>query len=203
LDEEGGRMTQRSDLEHIIEWVPNESRVLDLGCGEGELLEALIDTKQVSGVGVDIDISNIAKALNRGLQVLQQDMELGLDNFSAKSFDAVIVAYSLQVLSQPHELLDRVADIGNEVIVSFPNFGHWRSRLALLLGGKMPKTRSLPYNWYDTPNIHFCTIVDFEALCRELKITILEKRTMGPIDVLSSLWPNLFAKSATYRVKRQ
>ena len=196
-------MTQRSDLEHIIEWVPNESRVLDLGCGEGELLEALINAKQVSGVGVDIDIGNLAKALNRGLQVLQQDMELGLDNFSAKSFDAVIVAYSLQVLSQPHELLDRVADIGNEVIVSFPNFGHWRSRLALLLGGKMPKTRSLPYNWYDTPNIHFCTIADFETLCRELKITILEKRTMGPIDLLSSLWPNLFAKSATYRVKRQ
>lgn len=196
-------MTQRRDLEHIIDWVPSESRVLDLGCGEGELLEALIDAKQVSGVGVDIDISNVAKALDRGLQVLQQDMELGLDNFSAKSFDAVIVAYSLQVLSQPHELLDRVADIGIEVIVSFPNFGHWRSRLALLLGGKMPKTRSLPYNWYDTPNIHFCTIADFEALCRELKITILEKRTMGPVNLLSSLWPNLFAKSATYRVKRQ
>ena len=196
-------MTPRSDLEHIIDWVPSESRVLDLGCGEGELLEALIDAKQVSGVGVDIDISNVAKALDRGLQVLQQDMELGLDNFSAKSFDAVIVAYSLQVLSQPHELLDRVADIGIEVIVSFPNFGHWRSRLALLLGGKMPKTRSLPYNWYDTPNIHFCTIADFEALCRELQITILEKRTMGPVNLLSSLWPNLFAKSATYRVKRQ
>ncbi len=196
-------MTQRTDLEHIINWVPSESRVLDLGCGEGELLEALIDAKQVSGVGVDIDISNVAKALDRGLQVLQQDMELGLDNFSAKSFDAVIVAYSLQVLSQPHELLDRVADIGIEVIVSFPNFGHWRSRLALLLGGKMPKTRSLPYNWYDTPNIHFCTIADFEALCRELQITILEKRTMGPVNLLSSLWPNLFAKSATYRVKRQ
>jgi len=196
-------MTQRRDLEHIIDWVPSESRVLDLGCGEGELLEALIDAKQVSGVGVDIDINNVAKALDRGLQVLQQDMELGLDNFAAKSFDAVIVAYSLQVLSQPHELLDRVADIGIEVIVSFPNFGHWRSRLALLLGGKMPKTRSLPYNWYDTPNIHFCTIADFEALCRELQITILEKRTMGPVDLLSSLWPNLFAKSATYRVKRQ
>jgi methionine biosynthesis protein MetW len=203
LDEEGCGMTQRSDLEHIIDWVPSESRVLDLGCGEGELLEALIDAKQVSGVGVDIDIRNVAKALDRGLQVLQQDMELGLDNFSAKSFDAVIVAYSLQVLSQPHELLDRVADIGIEVIVSFPNFGHWRSRLALLLGGKMPKTRSLPYNWYDTPNIHFCTIADFEALCRELQITILEKRTMGPVNLLSSLWPNLFAKSATYRVKRQ
>ena len=196
-------MTQRRDLEHIIDWVPSESRVLDLGCGEGELLEALIDAKQVSGVGVDIDICNVAKALDRGLQVLQQDMELGLDNFSAKSFDAVIVAYSLQVLSQPHELLDRVANIGIEVIVSFPNFGHWRSRLALLLGGKMPKTRSLPYNWYDTPNIHFCTIADFEALCRELQITILEKRTMGPVNLLSSLWPNLFAKSATYRVKRQ
>jgi len=196
-------MTQRRDLEHIIDWVPSESRVLDLGCGEGELLDALIDAKQVSGVGVDIDISNVAKALGRGLQVLQQDMELGLDNFSEKSFDAVIVAYSLQVLSQPHELLDRVADIGIEVIVSFPNFGHWRSRLALLLGGKMPKTRSLPYNWYDTPNIHFCTIADFEALCRELQITILEKRTMGPVNLLSSLWPNLFAKSATYRVKRQ
>ena len=196
-------MMQRRDIEHIIDWVPNESRVLDLGCGEGELLEALIDAKQVSGVGVDIDISNVARALDRGLQVLQQDMELGLDNFSTKSFDAVIVAYSLQVLSQPHELLDRVADIGIEVIVSFPNFGHWRSRLALLLGGKMPKTRSLPYNWYDTPNIHFCTIADFEALCRELQITILEKRTMGPVNLLSSLWPNLFAKSATYRVKRQ
>jgi len=196
-------MTQRRDLEHIINWVPSESRVLDLGCGEGDLLDALIDAKQVSGVGVDIDISNVAKALDRGLQVLQQDMELGLDNFSEKSFDAVIVAYSLQVLSQPHELLDRVADIGIEVIVSFPNFGHWRSRLALLLGGKMPKTRSLPYNWYDTPNIHFCTIADFEALCRELQINILEKRTTGPVNLLSSLWPNMFAKSATYRVKRQ
>ena len=98
-------MTQRRDLEHIINWVPSESSVLDLGCGEGELLEALIDAKRVSGVGVDIDISNVAKALDRGLQVLQQDMELGLDNFSAKSFDAVIVAYSLQVLSQPHDCL--------------------------------------------------------------------------------------------------
>ena len=196
-------MNQRTDIEHIIGWVEQGSRVLDLGCGDGELLATLVEAKRVSGVGVDIDVDNVAKALSRGLQVLQQDMELGLDNFADKSFDAVIVAYSLQVLSQPHELLDRVTNIGKEVIVSFPNFGHWRSRLALLMGGRMPKTRALPYNWYDTPNIHFCTIADFEDLCKELDITVLERRTMGPINLLSATWPNLFSKSATYRIQRQ
>ncbi|EHQ58463.1 methionine biosynthesis protein MetW [gamma proteobacterium HIMB55] len=192
----------RGDIDTILDWVTQGSRVLDLGCGDGDLLVALTEKKAVSGLGLDIDPENLIAAVDKGLCVVQQNMEDGLSNFNAKSFDVVIIAFSLQVLTRPHSVLERVVDIGNEAIVSFPNFGHWRSRLSLLLSGRMPKTKALPYSWFDTPNIHFCTVADFEQLCDQLQIDIIERKTSGSGHILAKLWPNLFAKSASYRIKR-
>ena len=192
----------RGDIDTILDWVTQGSRVLDLGCGDGDLLAALTEKKAVSGLGLDIDAQNLIAAVDKGLCVVQQNMEDGLSNFSRKSFDVVIIAFSLQVLTRPHNVLERVVDIGNEAIVSFPNFGHWRSRLSLLLSGRMPKTKALPYSWFDTPNIHFCTVADFEQLCDQLQIEIIERKTSGSGHILAKLWPNLFAKSASYRIKR-
>ena len=192
----------RGDIDTILDWVTQGSRVLDLGCGDGDLLAALTEKKSVSGLGLDIDAQNLIAAVDKGLCVVQQNMEDGLSNFSRKSFDVVIIAFSLQVLTRPHNVLERVVDIGNEAIVSFPNFGHWRSRLSLLLSGRMPKTKALPYSWFDTPNIHFCTVADFEQLCDQLQIDIIERKTSGSGHILAKLWPNLFAKSASYRIKR-
>jgi len=195
-------MTLRSDIDTILDWVTQGSRVLDLGCGDGELLAALTKQKAISGLGVDIDAGNLIAAVDKGLCVVQQNMEDGLSNFNSKSFDVVIIAFSLQVLTRPHTVLERVVDIGNEAIVSFPNFGHWRSRLSLLFSGRMPKTKALPYSWFDTPNIHFCTVNDFERLCDQLQIEIIERKTSEGGHILAKLWPNLFAKSASYRIQR-
>ena len=196
-------MMQRGDIDTIVSWVPEGGKVLDLGCGDGELLHQLQNEKRVEGLGVDIDPANIIAAVSRGLCVVQQDMEDGLQNFAGSRFDAVIIAYSLQVLERPHAVLERIVNIGNEAIVTFPNFGHWRSRLSLLLSGRMPKTKALPYSWFDTPNIHFCTVADFEALCKDLNIVVVERRMSSRAVLLAQLWPNLFAKSASYRITRR
>ena len=196
-------MMQRGDIDTIVSWVPEGGKVLDLGCGDGELLHRLQAEKHVEGLGVDIDPANIIAAVTKGLCVVQQDMEDGLLNFEGSRFDAVIIAYSLQVLERPHAVLERIVNIGNEAIVTFPNFGHWRSRLSLLLSGRMPKTKALPYSWFDTPNIHFCTVADFEALCKDLNIVVVERRMSSHAGLLAQLWPNLFAKSASYRITRR
>ena len=196
-------MMQRGDINTIVSWVPEGGKVLDLGCGDGELLHRLQAEKRVQGLGVDIDPANIIAAVGKGLCVVQQDMEDGLQNFEESRFDAVIIAYSLQVLERPHAVLERIVSIGNEAIVTFPNFGHWRSRLSLLLGGRMPQTKALPYSWFDTPNIHFCTVADFEALCKDLNIAVVERRMSSGVGLLAELWPNLFAKSASYRITRR
>ena len=196
-------MMQRGDIDTIVSWVPEGGKALDLGCGDGELLHRLQAEKRVEGLGVDIDPANIIAAVGKGLCVVQQDMEDGLQNFEGSRFDAVIIAYSLQVLERPHAVLERIVSIGNEAIVTFPNFGHWRSRLSLLLGGRMPQTKALPYSWFDTPNIHFCTVADFEALCKDLNIAVVERRMSSGVGLLADLWPNLFAKSASYRITRR
>lgn len=184
-------MMQRGDLDTIVSWVPEGGKVLDLGCGDGELLHRLQAEKQVEGLGIDIDPANIIVAVGKGLRVVQQDMEAGLQNFEDSRFDAVIIAYSLQVLERPHAVLERIVSIGDQAIVTFPNFGHWRSRLSLMFNGRMPKTKALPYSWFDTPNIHFCTVADFESLCKDLKIVVLERRMSSNIGLLAQLWPNL------------
>jgi len=196
-------MMQRGDIDTIVSWVPHGGKVLDLGCGGGELLHRLQTEKLVEGLGVDIDPANLIVAAGKGLSVVQQNIEDGLQNFEDSRFDVVIIAYSLQVLKRPHAVLERIVSIGGEAIVTFPNFGHWRSRLSLMFSGRMPKTKALPYSWFDTPNIHFCTVADFESLCKDLNIVVVERRMSSSMGLLAQLWPNLFAKSASYRITRR
>ena len=196
-------MMQRGDIDTIVSWVPHGGKVLDLGCGGGELLHRLQTEKLVEGLGVDIDPANLIVAVGKGLSVVQQNMEDGLQNFEDSRFDVVIIAYSLQVLKRPHAVLERIVSIGGEAIVTFPNFGHSRSRLSPMFSGRMPKTKALPYSWFDTPNIHFCTVADFESLCKDLNIVVVERRMSSSTGLLAQLWPNLFAKSASYRITRR
>ena len=196
----------RLDLTHIKEWIPRNSKVLDLGCGDGEFLRLLRDERGVSATGIEIDIVQLSAAVGRGLNVLQQDLDTGLPNFPDKSFDVVVMAHALQALHHPHRALENVVRIGSEAIVTFPNFGHWRCRLHLVLFGQMPVSRVLPYSWYDTPNIHFCTVKDFEAPCHQLDVEILAQDVVG-VDArdtwLARLWPNLFAVTAIFRIRRR
>jgi methionine biosynthesis protein MetW len=156
------------------------------------------------GVGVDIDPDNLISAVSKGLDVIQEDINEGLNCFTRSRFDVVILTHALQELTHPHLALERMVHIGEEAIVSFPNFGHWRCRTHLGLTGHMPVSKAMPRSWYDTPNIHFCTVKDFEALCSDLRIDILERATVAGAAQkwLGKWWPNLFASSAVYRIRR-
>ena len=147
-------MRIRQDLELISSWVEKNSRVLDLGCGDGSLLKMLKEQKNVSGYGIDCDVSQIKLSLDNKINVMQLDLNDGLNDFKNDTFDYVILAQSLQEIKNPEKLLKEMLRIGKEVIVSFPNMGHWNSRFQLFIGGRMPMTKELPYTWHDTPNIH-------------------------------------------------
>ncbi|GAB3486590.1 methionine biosynthesis protein MetW [Marinomonas epiphytica] len=195
----------RTDLELLNEWIQPKSRVLDLGCGPGELLEHLIGNKQVQGYGLEIDPKNINLCLEKGIPVLDQNIDEGLDNFDDHSFDLVVMTHALQQFRRPDLLLDEMLRIGKECIITFPNFGHWRNRIHLGLKGHMPVSEFLPYNWYDTPNIHFCTFNDFEHLCQEKGIKIL--RWAAVDGHLRDHWwiramPNLLSETAIFHVSR-
>ena len=195
----------RLDLAHIQRWIAPGSRVLDLGCGDGEFLELLRRERQVVGTGLEIDELNITSAVGRGLNIVQQNMDEGLGNFPDGSFDTVVMALALQAVHFPDRVLDEMLRIGGEGIVTFPNFGHWSCRLHLLSRGRMPVSRFMPYNWYDTTNIHFCTVRDFECLCEERGIRILAREMVGNTErkpLLARFWPNLFAVTAVYHISR-
>ena len=195
----------RLDLSHIQRWIAPGSRVLDLGCGDGVFLEFLRDQRQVRGTGLEIDQDYITAAISRGLNVVEQNMDEGLGNFPDQSFDTVVLALALQAVNYPDRVLEEMLRIGREGIVTFPNFGHWRCRLMLGLEGRMPISSFMPYTWYNTPNIHFCTVKDFEDLCRDKGIRILARDVVGNTKrqpLLSNKWPNLFAATAIYRITR-
>ena len=160
----------RLDLAVIQQWIKPGSRVLDLGCGDGTLLEALRDHRQVDGLGVEIEPDDITRCVARGISVIEQDLNESLGNFQTGDFDVVVMTLALQALRYPHRVLDEMLRIGGEAVVAVPNFGHWRARWYLISRGRMPVSKFLPYTWYDTPNIHFCTVRDFEALCKERHI---------------------------------
>ena len=195
----------RLDHSLISEWINANSRVLDLGCGDGTLLAALRDRKQTDGLGIEIDHDGFQGCIERGINVIEQDLNEGLKNFADQSFDMVIMAQALQTLRYPDQAIDEMLRVGRECIVTFPNFGNWHSRLYLSLFGKMPVSKFLPYTWYDTPNIHFCTVADFDALCKSKNIRVLRREfiSAGALDkLLAPLWPNLFAISAVYHIAR-
>lgn len=192
-------------IEVIKNWIDKESQVLDLGCGDGNILSILTKELGVTALGVEINQENLNECINLGLNVIQQNIDEGLSNFSNKSFDVVIMSQTIQVLKEPKQALLEVTRIGKESIVTIPNFGHWATRLNLLLSGRMPVTGALPNNWYDTENIHLCTIKDFEVLCSECGIDILEKRFFngsGKEKGLTQIVPNAFAATAIYKISK-
>jgi methionine biosynthesis protein MetW len=195
----------RRDLDLIQRWIAPGSRVLDLGCGDGTLLANLRDNKQVNGYGLEISPDQITTCIGKGLNVIDQNLNDGLDNFADKSFDVVVMTQALQTMHAPHEVLKEMLRVGKECIVTFPNFGHWKARWHLASRGRMPVSDLLPYEWYDTPNIHFCTFKDFEILCRDLGIRIQQRQVvaMHPISrLLKGLRPNLFGDTAIYHLSQ-
>ncbi|MEE4278923.1 MAG: methionine biosynthesis protein MetW [Halieaceae bacterium] len=195
----------RQDLTHILRWIRPEARVLDLGCGDGEFLALLRDQRRARVLGIEIDADAITEALRRGLDIVEQDLDGGLANFPDHSFDVVVMAHALQAVHFPDRVLEEMLRVGRECVVTFPNFGQWRCRVHLLSRGRMPVSRFMPYTWYDTPNIHFCTVRDFETLCRHRGIRILGREMIGAgsgAGFLARRWPNLFATTAIYHISR-
>jgi methionine biosynthesis protein MetW len=196
-------MTQ--NISFISSWIKTNSRVLDLGCGDGSLLAELKKQRNISGYGLEIDPDSINQCVAKGVNVIEQDLNKSLKNFPDNSFDTVIMTQALQAMRYPHLVLDEMLRIGSQCIITFPNFGHWRARAYLTLRGRMPVTKQLAYQWYDTPNIHFFTYSDFEDLCRERNISVLRKQFIGEHfsdRLLKNLWPNLFAETAVYHLSK-
>lgn len=195
----------RIDHKIIDRWISEKTRILDLGCGDGTLLKHLAETKNVHGYGIDINAENIIRCVENGVNVIEQDIDEGLHNFDDQSFDTVIMSHAIQTMQYPDKALKEMLRVGKECIVTFPNFGHWRARLHLCIGGRMPVSDILPYEWYNTPNIHFCTFKDFEVLCRTLKIKILNREVVASRSfgtIFQHMLPNLFGETAIYRVSQ-
>ncbi|MGM0632004.1 MAG: methionine biosynthesis protein MetW [Pseudomonadota bacterium] len=195
----------RPDLEIISNWIEPDSRVLDLGCGDGRLLAQLRQDKQVRDTGLEIDPANIESCLEKGVNVIEQDLNQGLHNFQDASFDTVLLTQTLQAVRYPDVVVEEMLRIGRRGIVTFPNFGNWRSRGYLGFRGRMPVSHYMPYEWYNTPNIHFCTVRDFDVFCREREIRVLERLVVDFRHKGSHLirrFPNLLGEIAIYHLTR-
>ena len=190
----------RPDFAAIAAWIPQGASVLDLGCGDGSLLRYLKETRSVRGYGVEISDENIVVCIRNGVNVIQGDLESGLSGFESNAFDYVLLTQTLQATRHTEALISEMLRVGREGIVSFPNFGYWKNRVNVLRGN-MPVSRELPYQWYDTPNVHLCTLHDFENFCRDLRVEILGRHVMtGESEV--ELLPNLLGSTAVYRFQR-
>jgi methionine biosynthesis protein MetW len=190
----------RSDYAIIGEIVERETKVLDLGCGEGELLAWLAANKKVEGRGVEISGAKVAKAISRGVSVYQSDIDEGLADYPDQAFDYVILSQTLQETRHPLGVLREMMRVGRRVIVAFPNFGHWRTRLSMLFSGRAPRTKLFPYEWYDSPNIHYLTEQDFEELAANERM-VIERRYCLSGHKAVGLLPNLRAEVAVFLVR--
>lgn len=193
-------LNERADFKVIARWITPGSRVLDLGCGDGSLLQYLCEMRDVQGYGVEISPANIVQCVRNGVNVIQDDLETGLAEIEDASFDFVILSQTLQAMRHTEDIVDEMLRVGRHAIVTFPNFGYWRNRLAVA-NGNMPVSKNLPYAWYDTPNVHLCTIDDFEQFCVTRRVTISERVVLSDGNEIQ-LFPNLFGQLAVYRVER-
>ncbi len=192
----------RSDYAIISELVERGSKVLDLGCGDGELLAWLVENKGVTARGVEISPARVQHCIMQGLSVYQGDIDAGLADYPDQCFDFVILSQTLQETHHPLRVLREMLRVGRRIIVAFPNFGHWSMRLSMLLTGRAPKTKLFPYEWYDSPNIHFLTVEDFEQLAVAENLEV-ERRIFLSADRRVRLLPNLRAQVAVYLLKKK
>lgn len=188
----------RQDFAIIASWVKFNSKVLDLGCGDGELLQFLSGSLEVKGYGVEKDDANLLACIQNGTNVIQMDLEDGLSGFENQSFNTVILSQTLQAMHNTEGIVLEMLRVGQEVIVTFPNFGYWRNRWQITMG-QMPVSKILPYQWYDTPNVHLCTINDFDIFCENHKINILERKVITDGNEVAFM-PNLLGNLAMYRL---
>ncbi len=187
----------------LKDWISEDSKVLDLGCGDGSLLDDLKKEKSVSGLGIEIDAGKIKSCLEKGISVIEQDIDIGLENFGNQTFDFVVMSQSIQALKRPELALEEIVRVGKECIVSIPNFANIKCRLQLFFKGQMPVSNALPHDWFSTPNLHLCSLEDFEELCKKCKILIIERKlskTNGEESFLMKLFPNLFSEVALYKL---
>jgi methionine biosynthesis protein MetW len=192
------------DYELIESLIEPDSTVLDVGCGDGQLLTNLVRDKKIKGKGIELDQELVLDCVCRGLPVIQQDIEEGLDYYTDKSFDYIILSQTVQTLKNPEKVFKELLRVGRKVIVSFPNFAHWRCRLQMLLNGRAPVTGQLPFDWYNSPNIHFLSLKDFERFCKKLGVKV-EKKI--PLKLTQSktvkFRPNFFAEQSIYVTSKE
>jgi methionine biosynthesis protein MetW len=191
---------ERPDFNVIAGWVRPGERVLDLGCGDGSLLKGLIETRGVLGWGVEIDDAKVLAAIGNGINVIQGDLEGGLRDFEDGAFQHVILSLTLQAMRHTEGIVNEMLRVGREAVVSFPNFGYWKHRQAIL-NGRMPVSESLPHQWYNTPNVRFFTIADFDAFCAERNILVRERKVFdGGREITEE--HNFLGNVAVYRLGR-
>lgn len=196
-------LENRLDLNIIADWIETGSTVLDVGCGDGTLLQYLVQNKGVKGMGVEIDLKRIVASIEKGIPVIEHDLNKKFVEISDGTYDYVILSQTIQEVYHPDQLIDEILRIGKYGIVSFPNFGYYKPRLELFLRGRMPKTKSLPFEWYDTPNIHLMTISDFENFCNKRGIKILKTvHISGNRYRKSMLFPNLLSEGCVALISR-
>lgn len=191
----------RPDFDVVTHWVPQGASVLDLGCGDGELLARLVCERNAKGYGVEIADAGVLASMQRGLNIVQADIEGGLNLFGDAAFDVVILSQTLQATRHTEALVNEVLRVGKSAIVTLPNFGHWSVRWQLGIGGRMPVSKRLPYQWYDTPNVHFSTIRDFDVFCAEKGIAV-ERRAVLAGGREISLLPNVRGETAVFQIRR-
>ncbi len=194
-------MITRTDFAAIASWIPQGARVLDLGCGDGSLLAHLKDTRGVSGYGIENDDASIVKCIENGVNVVQVNLESGMREIADQSFDVVILSQTLQAMKRTEAVVAEMLRVGRDAIVTFPNFGYWKHRAQIALGGRMPVSEDLPYQWYDTPNVHLFTIADFEAFCAERNYHVLNRLVLNDAGK-QVMMPNLLGTLALYRFSR-